>query len=206
MREKQTERTRNAIVEGFIDLLEQKSFGEITVQNIADAAPIARSSFYHYFHDKYEIAEYLQDSILMQIRENSYVLVNHMLDPKAHSLQPLQKVIQQTRRGIMAVLKIKTDTVDLLGKWEESIKQTYLQQHADSPTALAEAKIYSAVLVQLMLYPLQASVPLENMMVELTDIQIRAFLNLLGLGNDRTIKDLLRKKLQSRQCMPPPMF
>lgn len=45
MREKQIERTRNAIVEGFIRLLEQKSFENITVQNIADAAPIARSSF-----------------------------------------------------------------------------------------------------------------------------------------------------------------
>lgn len=206
MRDKQTERTRNAIVDGFIGLLEQKSFEEITVQNIADAAPIARSSFCHYFHDKYEIAEYLQDSILKQMRANSYVLVNHMLDSKAYSLQPLQKVIQQSRRGILAVLKIKTDTVDLLGRWEASIEQSYLQQHADSPAALTEAKIYSAVLVQLMLYPLQASVPLENMMIELTDIQIRAFLNLLGLENDREVKDLLRKKLQNRQSTPPPMF
>lgn len=206
MREKQTERTRNAIVDGFIGLLEQKGFEDITVQNIADAAPVARSSFYHYFHDKYEIAEYLQNSILEQIRINSYVLVNHMQDSKSHSLQPLQEAIRRLRRAIMAMLKIKTDTVDLLGHWGKTIEQSYIRQYADSPTALAEAKIYSAVLTQLMLYPLQASVPVENMMVELTDIQIRAFLNLLGLENDREVKDLLRKKLQNRQSTPPPMF
>lgn len=206
MREKQIERTRNAIVEGFIRLLEQKSFENITVQNIADAAPIARSSFYHYFHDKYEIAEYLQDRILKQIRANSYVLVNHMQDSKAHSLQSLQETMQQSRRAILAVLKIKTDTVDLLGRWQETIEQTYIRQHADSPGVLPEAKIFSAVLAQLMLYPLQASVPVETMMVELTNVQIRAFLNLLGLGDDREVKTLLRKKLERRQYTPPPMF
>ena len=47
---------RNALVE----LLKDKPFEKITVQNILEATPVTRTTFYKHFRDKYEIAELMQ--------------------------------------------------------------------------------------------------------------------------------------------------
>lgn len=197
MREMQTERTRNAIIAAFIRLMEQKSFEKITIQEIADETPISRSNFYRYFHDKYEIAEYLQSRALEQIELYSDVLTKHIEDPRRPSLQSLNKMIQSERATMNVLLKIKAEKVDLLGQWQERMQQEYMQQHRND-SARAEACIYSAVLTQLLIYPLQNNVPIENLMKEMTDIQIRAFLNLLSLGDDVELIETLHTKLLTR--------
>ena len=49
------DRTRTHIVTSFYELLKQKSFKSITIQNICDACKIHRSTFYRYYSDKYEL-------------------------------------------------------------------------------------------------------------------------------------------------------
>ena len=54
-----TKKTREKIEEKFIQLLQEKSFPKITVQDILDAAGINWTTFYRHYRDKYELAELL---------------------------------------------------------------------------------------------------------------------------------------------------
>jgi AcrR family transcriptional regulator len=58
-------RTRNMILDAFLDLMIQKGYEKITVQNIIDAADVGRSTFYMHFTDK----EQLLLSSIGQLRE-----------------------------------------------------------------------------------------------------------------------------------------
>lgn len=50
-------RTRTVLKEAFIELMQEKSFQAITVQNIADRAEINRVTFYAHYADKYQLIE-----------------------------------------------------------------------------------------------------------------------------------------------------
>lgn len=52
-------------------LLETKPFEKITVDQICNEALLHRSSFYRYFHDKYDLLEQLINTRLNQIVEES---------------------------------------------------------------------------------------------------------------------------------------
>lgn len=53
-------RTKNAIIEAFWQLLEKKPYNKITVKDIVDSCEINRNTFYYHFHD---IPELLEDTI-----------------------------------------------------------------------------------------------------------------------------------------------
>lgn len=51
-------RTRNLILHSFSDLLGEKSFDSISVQDVTDKAQINRATFYKHFVDKYALLDY----------------------------------------------------------------------------------------------------------------------------------------------------
>jgi AcrR family transcriptional regulator len=62
-------RTRQLIQHAFMDLFREKSFEEITIQEIADRATINRVTFYAHFQDKFALLEY---TIREMIRQHLY--------------------------------------------------------------------------------------------------------------------------------------
>lgn len=51
-------RTRMMIEKAFIELLQEKDFQSITIQDITDRAMVNRATFYDHFTDKYALVEY----------------------------------------------------------------------------------------------------------------------------------------------------
>jgi AcrR family transcriptional regulator len=59
-------RTRQLIQQAFMDLFHEKSFEEITIQEIADRATINRVTFYAHFQDKFALLEYTIRDLIRQ--------------------------------------------------------------------------------------------------------------------------------------------
>ena len=58
MSDRQTEHTRDDILNAFNSLIETTDFDKITVQKIIEKAGIGRTTFYRYFKDKYDVMNY----------------------------------------------------------------------------------------------------------------------------------------------------
>lgn len=52
-----TTRTRESIFESLFELMEEKDFDKITIQNLTERAQINRATFYAHFQDKYELLD-----------------------------------------------------------------------------------------------------------------------------------------------------
>lgn len=50
-------RTRRLIMDGFIHVLKNKEFKDITIQDITEEATVNRATFYYHFIDKYDLLE-----------------------------------------------------------------------------------------------------------------------------------------------------
>ena len=62
-------RTRNLILQAFGELLAEKSFDAISVQDVTDRAQINRATFYAHYVDKYELLDRWISQIFMQEME-----------------------------------------------------------------------------------------------------------------------------------------
>lgn len=61
-------KTKKSIYEGFIEVMEKKSFEEIKVSEICEKALINRSTFYAHFEDKYDLFNSLLNDMKSQLR------------------------------------------------------------------------------------------------------------------------------------------
>ncbi|MDO9303325.1 MAG: TetR family transcriptional regulator, partial [Anaerolineales bacterium] len=59
-------RTRNLILQSFENLLAEKNFESISVQDVTDRAEINRATFYAHFQDKYTLLDYSINQMFMQ--------------------------------------------------------------------------------------------------------------------------------------------
>lgn len=86
--------TRNAIVQAFLHLLEERPLSKITVKNIVDVCGINRNTFYYHFKDIPELIEAIsKDEMDRLVREHARVnsleeclviAVDFVLEKKAH--------------------------------------------------------------------------------------------------------------------------
>ena len=53
--DRRTNRTRRSLSSALVELVEEKRFDEITVQNVIDRANVGRSTFYSHFRDKEDL-------------------------------------------------------------------------------------------------------------------------------------------------------
>ncbi|WP_455675365.1 TetR/AcrR family transcriptional regulator [Pradoshia sp.] len=58
------QRTRQNIMNGFMRLIKQKEFSDITIADITKEAEINRSTFYYHFMDKYDLIDTIQREVL----------------------------------------------------------------------------------------------------------------------------------------------
>ncbi len=89
-------RTRKLLVDAFMGLMAEKSFDEITVQDITARATVNRATFYAHFVDKYALVDEL-------IREGFTQMLQQRMATPADSTE------EQLRRLILAVCDYWTE-------------------------------------------------------------------------------------------------
>lgn len=62
-------KTRRLLINTMLDLLRNKSFAKITVNDICKIAMVSRSTFYDHFEDKYFLLNVAIDEIMRQLEE-----------------------------------------------------------------------------------------------------------------------------------------
>ena len=59
---------QKALITTFSDLLETKSFENITIQDLCEKANVRRSTFYRHFNDKYDLLNHIVGTLIEYFR------------------------------------------------------------------------------------------------------------------------------------------
>lgn len=106
--DRRTQRTRRQLSQALVDLIEEKRFDDITVQNVVDRADVGRSTFYSHFRDKEDLFEQQWERFIETLAgridwdkagKGSFVPVGHLF-------QHLQEA-QSFYRGLLRSRKIE---------------------------------------------------------------------------------------------------
>lgn len=186
-------RTDKAIMQAFIELLKEKSFEKITVQDILERTPVTRATFYAHYHDKYEIAERMLEQFF-QMRETTRLQLANAPSSKLNSI--IKKSNSSNRDLIEALLKIHTERVDLRQALVDEYESFYLENFSCKGN-YTEARIYAQARAELELCVINDD-PAVYSFEEANEIMLAITLKLLRLDEDEEVRNFLRKKLKQK--------
>lgn len=187
-------RTDKAIKQALISLLRTKPFEKITVQDILDETPVTRSTFYKHYHDKYEIAEKMLEDFF-----DSQMTLRKAAHENPNSFTPaVIKINQQTRELMNALLKIRTENVDLRASLSAQSMEYYLNGITGAYPQI-EANIFSEAVTAFQLSITDADTFGFDYM---HDIFISVMLRLIGVADDEELRKLLKKKAVAKIAPP----
>lgn len=183
-------RTDKAIMQAFIDLLKEKSFEKITVQDILDKTPVTRATFYAHYHDKHEIAEKMQEQFF-QIRHDVRKELAKSTD--VQSVQIIKKYYSMNKELIQPLLKIHSDTINLRQTISDEFEAEYMNTMGKQASRI-EARIYAQARTELEIAQLMDGSKVITFQ-DSNEIYLNVALKLLRLSNDKETKYFLKKKL-----------
>jgi AcrR family transcriptional regulator len=135
--DRRTTRTRRQLSQALVDLVQEKRFDDITVQNVIDRADVGRSTFYAHFQDKEDLFqkdwERFLDHLVLKIDWEN--VGSKYFFPIAHLFEHL-KEFHSFYRGL--VRSRKSDAVFkfgqryLSGKIEEALASKYEEKPTKS--------------------------------------------------------------------------
>lgn len=185
----QYERTHKAICNALVELLKDKPFEKITVQNILDATPVTRTTFYKHFHDKYEIAEEMQEQYIGNL--------NQMLQKLEQvNIREFHKVMAEHYRHYAeqarALSKINTERVNLREIISVSFKDVFCKNIV--PGSVASA-VYADTMASFMMNSIEVNGEQVDMRQYYNEVMITVVLALLSLDEDEEARQFLFDKV-----------
>jgi AcrR family transcriptional regulator len=142
-------RTRNLILKSFGELLAEKNFENISVQDVTDKAEINRATFYKHFVDKFALLDYSINQMFMQEIEKRMLNACHYTPDNLRNLilavceflSRLHSDCAQPHQQFESLVEtqIKKQLFDLLSLW---LKQSKVKISTDIPATVATWAIY----------------------------------------------------------------
>lgn len=142
-------RTKKAIQNSFVSLLQEMPFNKVTVSGIAKRAFIDRQTFYLHYTDKYDLLEKMCDQV-----ENNFqtIFAERMKD--GYALQNIEEILSKHysyldshSQEILSLLKIDTGDICLEKKLKKSFIIKYQEENDDHLTPL-QADLMSTLYLQ----------------------------------------------------------
>jgi AcrR family transcriptional regulator len=105
--DRRQQRTKRQLSHALVELIQEKRFDDITVQNVIDRADVGRSTFYTHFRDKEDLLQQDWEKFLDLFAEHfdwdkagegSFVPVAHLFD-HLREAQPLYKGLVRSRKA-----------------------------------------------------------------------------------------------------------
>lgn len=174
-------KTRKALCDAFIPLLEEKTFEDITINELCKKAMIRRATFYQHFEDKYDFLAFF----IRQTREDflptesehatnssKYSYYVYLFGELISFVDAHEKLIESILKSNMfsTLLKIFSEdmTINILSKLKEQEKQGVI---FIAPIELL-AYFYSGGIIQTLLFWLNSNkeMPKETLMEHLENI------------------------------------
>jgi len=142
-------RTRGLILQAFQDLLAEKNFETISVQDVTDVAQINRATFYKHFVDKYALLDRSISQMFVQEIEKRTLNVCHYTPDNLRNLilavceflSRLHSDCAQPHQQFESLVEtqVKKQIFDLLSHWLEQVKRPV---SAEIPATVATWAIY----------------------------------------------------------------
>lgn len=106
-------KTISNIENTFIDLLQERDFSAITVQDILDRALINRKTFYRYYKDKYDLAETVMRNFFKKLTHQfDTMTVDELEDSRKLLASSTYSILYNSKKEITALWNVKTSEVD----------------------------------------------------------------------------------------------
>ncbi|WP_243524790.1 TetR/AcrR family transcriptional regulator [Bacillus pseudomycoides] len=90
-------RTRQLIQDAFVALVGEKGFENVTVQHIAECAPVNRATFYSHYHDKYDLLDKSIEEMLVKLTE--------IIRPKRNNKEDFQLTFNSPHPTFLALFE-----------------------------------------------------------------------------------------------------
>jgi AcrR family transcriptional regulator len=142
-------RTRSLILQSFSELLAEKGFESISVQDVTDKAQINRATFYDHFVDKYKLLDYWISQMFRQEIEKRTLNACHYTPENLRNLilavceflSTMHSECAQPHQQFESLAEgtIKKIIFDLLSHW---LKQTNSTISTEIPATVATWAIY----------------------------------------------------------------
>lgn len=97
--DRRQKKTRNAIYKAFSELIQEKNYADITIQDIIDRADIGRSTFYAHFQTKNELLEDLCSQIF------EHVVLDHSAREDTHDFSKAPDTLTEMLTHLLYHLK-----------------------------------------------------------------------------------------------------
>jgi len=136
--DRRTQRTRRELSGALVDLIKEKRFDDITVQNVIDRAGVGRSTFYSHFRDKEDVFEQQWEQFIERLagQINWDKAGTGSFVPVTSLFQHLQEA-QSFYRGLVRSRKIdaifKSGIEYLSHKIEEALKRSVIKPSIPIP-------------------------------------------------------------------------
>lgn len=195
------QRVDKAIIQAFIQLSQKIPFEKLTVQDILEEALVSRYTFYVHFHDKYEVAERIQEELyqafLSVVQECIPVIDAQVLSSAEHHRLVDEAIASFSRDNMLklrSISNIHTETIDFQQKIRKYLSESYLRQAAKGKHPDLEAMVYSGMALASMTY--LEDHPSEGISEAVSESYLYAAIYAVGIHDskraDQAVEQILR--------------
>lgn len=149
-----TRKSKLAIKQAFIKLVNEQDFVNVTVKEIAATAQINRQTFYNYYQDKYDLTEQLNEEQLAffeQILQVRLYQIQNEISLSMFYNSELYRELLNRREEILALLSIKYDQ----NSFSDRLRTMFMNElvtKMDPDGTPFEQNLFSAMFIDLIKY------------------------------------------------------